>query len=173
MRRKKIEGRISYREQLERNQRAICFYAGVPYKENDLQKALPPKRDKITRPSDKKPAHQTESAVNDAIYDAAKKCARGCKLWRNNRGVAQYGNYTVAYGVGPRGASDWIGYRRVLVTADKIGSVIAQFVAIEAKAPGEKTRDDQQAFIDKVNADGGLAGCATSGAEAEEILDKW
>jgi hypothetical protein len=51
-----------------------------------------------------------------------------------------------------------------------LGSIIAQFVAIEAKRPGEKADDNQQRFIDQVKAAGGCAGVATSGEQALELI---
>lgn len=169
---KRIRGRPTRREEIEGFNAADRFYAaaaGVPPKN---QIPLPPKRNKVLRPSDQKPAIPLEKAVNDDIYSTAKRLNNG-PLWRNNHGTARYGNHEVRYGVGPRGASDWIGYRRLLITADYVGKTIAQFVAIEAKRPGETAEPHQQVFIDRVTADGGIAGCVTSSQEAEEILTKW
>lgn len=110
-----------------------------------------------------------EAAVNDEIYEAAKSLGT-VSIWRNNRGVAQYGAAVVRYGVGPNGAADWIGYRRIRITPDMVGEFIAQFAAVEAKRPGERPDVDQQKFIDRVIADGGCAGWADSGARAKSVL---
>ena len=170
--RRPFKGRPSRREQIAAFNFADQFYAAAAGVKPKFQQPLPAKRNKITRPVDGKPAVPLESSVNDDIYAVAKELKQG-PIWRNNRGVAQYGSQIVTYGVGPKGAADWIGYRRTLITADMVGSIFAQFVAIEAKRPGAATRTDQQAFLDKIIADGGCAGCATSRAEAQEILTAW
>jgi hypothetical protein len=170
------KGRPSRSEQVEAINRSHDFVAGAiadpqkaqAYREQ-FKTVLPPKREKIRRPVDGKPVLPLESAVNDAIYDEFKK-RPDVRLWRNNRGVAMYGQQQVRYGVGPRGASDWIGYRMVTITEKHVGATIAQFVALEAKRLGEVPDDDQQKFIDRVNADGGCAGWADSVAKAKDLL---
>ena len=161
-------GRLSLRERREQSYATQCFYAASSDKPPPPKPAalLKPKRQYTAPGSD---GRQLESSVNDEIYGAFKNDPK-VKLYRNNRGVAVYGNKQVAYGVGPRGGSDWIGYRRVFITSDMIGSWIAQFVALEAKRPGEKADDNQQRFIEQVKAAGGCAGVATSGQEAVELL---
>lgn len=168
------KGRLSPREQAEQIKsahRGIATLITDPVKRAEYERLycapLPPKRTMVRRPVER--TVPLESSVNDDIYDAFKKRA-DVRLWRNNRGVATYGNQQVAYGVGPRGASDWIGYRRVLIKPEHVGLTIAQFVALEAKRPGEKPDEDQQKFIDRVNSDGGHAGWADSGEKAKELL---
>jgi hypothetical protein len=169
--RNRRRGRITLRESLERHHATSSFYAAaldkpappVPEKLKQLQQ----RATRVRRPPD--PNQKSESSVNDDIYGAFKNDPK-VKLYRNNRGVAIYGNKQVAYGVGPRGGSDWIGWRRVLITSDMLGSFIAQFVALEAKRPGEKADDNQQRFIDQVKAAGGCAGVATSGKQALELI---
>lgn len=170
MRPKRLQGRLTLRERLERNNATDRYWAAMAGKEPRAQTPLPPKRERVKRPVDGKPVVPLESAVNDAIYDAV-KARDGVKLYRNNRGVAQYGNQQVRYGVGPRGGSDWIGYRRVFITTDMVGTHIAQFVAIEAKRPGERADPYQQSFLDTVRADGGCSGCATSAEEALAVIE--
>jgi hypothetical protein len=162
-------GRKSYRDTLIENQKALDIWAFASGKPR-LVLNIPEKRERVKRePDPTKPAVPLESAVNDDIYDAV--CKRSdVKLWRNNRGVAQYGEQLVRYGVGPKGGADWIGYKQVYVTQAMVGKSLAVFVAIEAKRPGAKTRDDQQAFLDMVKTAGGIAGAATSDTEALEIL---
>jgi len=161
-------GRLSLREKLEQSHVGQSYYAAMAGKPQPPKPALllKPKR-QYTKPGSD--GRVLESAINDAIYQAA-KVAPHVKLYRNNRGVAVYGNKQVAYGVGPRGGSDWIGYKRVFITSDMIGSFVAVFVAIEAKRPGEKADDNQQRFIDEVLSAGGCAGVATSGEQALELL---
>lgn len=169
MRRPFGAGRKSFRDTLLANKRALDHMADMAGKPR-LDIHIPEKRVRVKRePDPTKPAVPLESAVNDDIYDAVLPMS-DVELWRNNRGVAQYGNQLVKYGVGPKGGADWLGYKQVYVTQAMVGTSLAVFVAIEAKRPGAKTRDDQQAFLDKVKAAGGISGCATSAEEALEIL---
>jgi len=66
-------------------------------------------------------------------------------LWRNNRGVADYGGIKVVYGLAP-GASDLIG----MVRND------GRFVAIETKSERDDLSDAQEDYIAMVNANGGI-----------------
>ena len=101
----------------------------------------------------------------------------GVVLYRNNVGNAEYNiggrQWRVPYGL-CAGASDLIGWRSVTITPDMVGQTIAQFVAIEVKAPGGKTKKKrlelQKLFLACVKRAGGLAGFATSVSEAESIL---
>lgn len=136
--------------------------AGV---EPKAQSPIKPKRARKQATSGK----ARESETNRQIRQVADRLGN-VELWRNNRGVAQYDNYTVRYGVGPNGAADWIGYRKIRITPDMAGQWIAQFVAIEAKRPGETPKEDQRRFLERVNADGACSGYATSGDEAAAIL---
>lgn len=84
----------------------------------------------------------------------------GHRLFRNQRGRYQTpeGQW-VAYGVGPDGASDLIGWTRD-----------GRFAAVEIKRPGEKLRPDQKQFIDLVIAAGGRAGVAYGPEDVEGVL---
>lgn len=112
----------------------------------------------------------SESNVNDDIR-AWSKSQPLVVLYRNNRGSVQlpHGGM-LTYGVGPNGASDWIGYQSVLVTEDMLGQTIAVFVAIEAKRPGKSGTDAQDAFCEEVRAAGGKAGVVHSVEELARIL---
>lgn len=170
---RKTPGRLTHREKVESVNRGLRHWGamfGKPEVAEKLVTHLPPKRDRVKRPVDGRPAVPLESAVNDDIYDAFKHHP-AVKLYRNNRGVAQYGNQLVRYGVGPKGGADWIGYVSVVITPEMVGTKIAQFAAVEAKRPGEKADENQQTFIDGVKAAGGKAGVATSAAEAKAILE--
>jgi hypothetical protein len=54
------------------------------------------------------------------------------------------------------GASDLIGWRSFVITADMVGKRIAQFCAFETKIKG-KPSDDQNTFLSAVKRDGGVA----------------
>ena len=92
-------------------------------------------------------------------------------LWRNNRGSIELGDgKRLTYGVGPNGASDLIGFRTLVVTQQMVGKRIAQFVAVECKAPGSEPSNDQITFINRIQFAGGRAGIARSAQDAEEIV---
>lgn len=157
----KREGRLTKRDAALRRNGTFALY-GMP------QRVEVPAERKPRTPSGK----PLEAAVNGAIYNEAKRNDR-IKLWRNNRGIAIQGGQTVRYGVGPNGAADWIGYRKLFVTAEMVGKSFAQFLAIEAKRPGEGPDDHQQRFLNTINEAGGVAGCATSADEARVIWERW
>jgi hypothetical protein len=99
----------------------------------------------------------------------------GWRLWRNNVGALKDDRgVPVRYGLANDSAqlnkvlksSDLIGWRKVTVTADMVGTAIAQFVAIEMKEPawtfgGDKHELAQQAWLNLVVADGGYAKFST------------
>ena len=91
------------------------------------------------------------------------------RMFRNNTGrlKTDSGRY-VDFGLCV-GSSDLIGYRSTVVTPEMIGQRIAVFVAIEVKDAWNKTTPTQQAFIDRVQMDGGIAGVCRSVSEAEEL----
>ena len=81
-------------------------------------------------------------------------------LLRNNVGSLQ--NKTgrwVQFGL-CKGSSDLIGWHKLT----------GKFVAIEVKRPGQKLREDQKDFIDRVKEAGGIAGVARHPDDLAEIL---
>jgi hypothetical protein len=97
--------------------------------------------------------------------------ARDMRLWRNNVGVLKDARgVPVRYGLANDSAglnrnlksSDLIGWRRLPVTPAMVGTAVAQFVALECKAPGWVYRGDereqaQSRWLTLVLADGGYA----------------
>jgi hypothetical protein len=67
------------------------------------------------------------------------------------------------------GSSDLIGWRTVTVTPEMVGQRLAQFVALEVKAPRGRVSPEQQQFVDTVNAAGGIGVIARSVGEAKII----
>ena len=96
----------------------------------------------------------------------------GVRLFRNNVGALkdQEGRL-VRYGVANPGGSDLIGWRSVEITPDMVGKKIAVFLAIEVKGERGRATDAQVNFIDRVKADGGLAGIARCVDDALGIID--
>lgn len=101
--------------------------------------------------------------------------AKHWRLWRNQRGAAKLesGNF-IRFGlandskqIGDRLKSgDLIGWRPVIITADMVGKVLAQFVSVEVKAedwtpPPLDTKDADAAaqyrWAELVNREGGYA----------------
>jgi hypothetical protein len=76
----------------------------------------------------------------------------------------------IAYGVGGKGAGDFLGWKSVLITPDMVGKTIAQFVSAEFKGDGGRATKEQVAFRDAVNAAGGRAGIVASERDMAELL---
>jgi len=115
-------------------------------------------------------AERRERNVNDEIREWQAK-EPDITLWRNNRGEIQLdGGARLRYGIGPNGASDFIGYVSVTVTQAMVGKRVAIFCAVESKRPRGEPTDDQITFIDRIKAAGGRAGVARSAADAELIV---
>ena len=125
--------------------------------------------------------------MTEADIQAAIRLAVGrmpdVRLFRNNRGVAWMGQVIhrdaetltlmhprpVEFGL-TNGASDLIGLKRVLVTADMIGGVVAIFCAGEVKRPKVKVPEHQRNFVDFVNTFGGIAGVVRSPDDAVDLF---
>lgn len=123
------------------------------------------------RPPRKPSGRRLERDVSRDIREWVQHVA-DLTLWRNNRGSIELGDgKRLTYGVGPNGASDLIGYRSVTITQAMVGKRFAQFVAVECKAPGGEPSDDQNSFIGRIQAAGGIAGIARSREDAEEIVN--
>lgn len=96
------------------------------------------------------------------------------RIFRNNVGVAVYqveGQQPrrVRYGLCP-GSSDLIGWTRVKITPEMIGSEVAVFTAIEMKSKTGTAGREQRNFRDQVLSAGGVSGIARSGEEAAGIV---
>lgn len=159
--------RPSFREQLRSAKRGNDFYAdmaGKPRLETH------PLLEKPVRQYQHNDQRVSEADVNDVIrqYMASRE---DLVLWRNNMGLATSANGSpVRYGVGPNGASDWIGYRSVTITPDMVGTEIAQFIAVEAKAPDARTPDDAQLrFIGRIRKAGGKAIVVRGRSDLEDL----
>jgi hypothetical protein len=98
-------------------------------------------------------------------------CGRGpVRLWRNNTGalVDQQGRF-VRFGL-CKGSRDLIGLRSVVVTPEMVGERLAQFVALEIKAPQGVVSPEQQAFLRLVQELGGVASVCRSIEQAQAVL---
>ena len=97
-------------------------------------------------------------------------CSTGdTRLFRNNTGTLKDQNgRPVQFGL-CKGSADLIGWKRVTVTPDMVGSTVAVFLSIEVKTPTGRIRPEQQQWLDAVQAAGGIAGVARSVEDAERL----
>ena len=98
-------------------------------------------------------------------------CSTGdARLFRNNTGTLrdQHGR-PVQFGL-CKGSADLIGWKRVTVTPEMVGTTVAVFASIEVKTPTGRLRPEQQQWLEAVQAAGGIAGVARSVADAHALL---
>ena len=100
-------------------------------------------------------------------------CSTGdTRLWRNNTGTLrdQHGR-PVQFGLA-RGSADLIGYRTITITPEMVGQQVAVFTSIEVKTPTGtgRIRPEQRAWMETVQAAGGIAGVARSVEDAKALL---
>jgi len=117
-------------------------------------------------------ALEETNIANEIRIEMAKK---GASLFKNVRGLfyTRDKKRLVLAGLLADGASDLIGFRRVIVTPEMVGKTVAVFVAIEVKTlnPKRYASQQQKDFIAAVIESGGLAGVARSPEAALNILD--
>ena len=114
------------------------------------------------------PAAASEQSIQQHIRIA---CSTGAtRLFRNNTGTLkdQHGR-PVQFGL-CKGSADLIGYRTITITPDMLGQQVAVFLSIEVKTPTGRIRPEQQAWMDTVQAAGGIAGVARSVEDALRIM---
>ena len=98
-------------------------------------------------------------------------CGNGStRLFRNNTGTLRDQNgRPVQFGL-CKGSADLIGWKRVTITPEMVGSTVAVFTSIEVKTPTGRIRPEQQQWLDAVQAAGGIAGVARSVEDAQQIM---
>jgi hypothetical protein len=112
-------------------------------------------------------------------------CLPGIRVFRNNVGTGWIGEVAShtpdrVIIVNPRplraglctGSSDLIGWRTITIGPEHLGRQVAQFLAIEAKAPGGRVSLDQTNFISQVRSAGGCSGVAYSPEQARQIINQ-
>ena len=110
----------------------------------------------------------TEQQIQQNIRIA---CSTGdTRLFRNNTGTLkdQHGR-PVSFGL-CKGSADLIGWKRVTITPEMVGTQVAVFLSIEVKTATGRLRPEQQQWLDAVHAAGGIAGVARSVSDAERLL---
>lgn len=109
-----------------------------------------------------RPRPRRERDVQRAILEAL-KVLPGVVAWKTGGGLLPVNGRRVR--MGHTGVSDLIGWRTVTGNAGwpKYEPLrVAQLIAIEVKAKGKKPSDAQRAFLDAVQAAGGIAVVAYS-----------
>ena len=98
-------------------------------------------------------------------------CSKGdCRLFRNNTGsLLDKNGRPVQFGL-CKGSADLIGYRSITITPEMVGQQVAVFLSIEVKTPTGRIRPEQQAWMETVQAAGGIAGVARSVEDALRIM---
>ena len=92
------------------------------------------------------------------------------KVFRNNTGTLRDQNgRPVQFGL-CKGSADLIGWKRVTITPEMVGTQVAVFTSIEVKTATGRLRPEQQQWLDAVQAAGGIAGVARSVSDAETLL---
>ena len=99
------------------------------------------------------------------------QCSNGpVRLYRNNCGVLRdQRGVPVRYGLQP-GSGDLIGWRTITITPEMVGQRVAVFASIEVKSTTGRVRQEQQQWLDAVQAAGGIAGVARSVEDAQQLL---
>ena len=114
------------------------------------------------------PAAASEQSIQQHIRIA---CSTGAtRLFRNNTGTLrdQHGR-PVQFGL-CKGSADLIGYRSITITPDMVGQQVAVFTSIEVKTATGRLRPEQRAWMETVQAAGGIAGVARSVEDAQRIV---
>ena len=94
-------------------------------------------------------------------------CGTGdTRLFRNNTGTLRDQNGRPVQFGQCKGSADLIGWKRVTITPEMVGTTVAVFVSIEVKTPTGRLRPEQQQWLDAVQAAGGIAGVARSVEDA-------
>lgn len=157
----KRRGRPTRREQVEGVNEALRHWGtmfGKPEVAEKLVTKLPPKRARVRRPVDGKPAAPYERDVLTKIIKALRSDPRVARVERNQSGVFQDGNRYIRVGV--KGKLDLTVYLKT-----------GRFAEIEVKRD-EKTKPDphQLERIATIKREGGIAGWAWSAESALAIL---
>lgn len=142
---------------IERHNASDRYWATFFGKPPAFQRALPPKREKITRPVDGKPALPLEKEVLADVLKALRDDPRVALAERAQSGVFQDGDRYIR--VGTPGKLD--------ITIMLVGG---RYGEIEVKRPGGKPDERQALRISTIRANGGISGYATSAEEALALL---
>ncbi len=91
------------------------------------------------------------------------------RLYRNDVGFGKnMRGQPVRYGLHP-GSPDLIGWKRITVTSDMVGTTLAVAVGLEIKTTTGRATPEQSKFLDHMQSFGALAGIARSVEDARII----
>lgn len=98
----------------------------------------------------------------------------GLILFRNNSGSFQdrMGRW-ISFGVGNPGGSDLIGWHEHVIKAHDVGRKVAIFTAIETKSERGQPTEEQENFLARVRAGGGISGIVRSESETMQLVEDW
>ena len=116
-------------------------------------------RGRPKKPKPPKPIYLPECDVLSACLEVLSVHPAVAFAWRQNTGLAFSQRQAVRFSF--KGCSDILG-------ALKGG----RFLAVETKATGKTASDDQQAFLDAVNAGGGLGVCVDDPQKLIDVLER-
>lgn len=113
---------------------------------------------------------QAETALQNRIRLMLSAHCKDVVHFRNHTGALKDNRgRMVRFGLGA-GSPDIVGWKAIEITPDMVGQRVAVFVGIEIKIPGEQPRPDQNFWLSRLNAAGGIAGVAHSEYEAIDLL---
>jgi hypothetical protein len=115
-------------------------------------------------------AATTDAAAKPCHLNSKSSSTSATRLFRNNTGTLrdQHGR-PVQFGLA-RGSADLIGYRSITITPEMVGQQVAVFASIEVKTRTGRIRPEQQAWMETIQAAGGIAGVARSVEDALRIM---
>lgn len=82
------------------------------------------------------------------------------------------GGHRISFGL-HEGSPDQCGWLPVKITPEMVGKTVAVFVGFEAKDGRNKPELEQVQFIDRLIADGAIAGVCYSGEDARKVIRAW
>lgn len=154
---KLFRGRRSRRDTILANNAADRFYAAAADVAPQFQLPVPPKRERIRRPVDGKPAVPLEKTVLADVLQALRRDPRVWIVDRQQSGLFQDGERYIR--VGTRGVLD---IRGMLLGG--------RYFEIECKREGQEPDERQQQRIEHVRAGGGISGYCWSVESALALL---
>jgi hypothetical protein len=162
-------GRISLRERMAQNLRALEMQAPPDVVSPGIERirahiaALPPKRKRVVRPVDGRPAVPLEKDIQKACLQLLRAHPKVAAVWRQNSGTFTEQNAD--------GSQRYISAHSMTGLPDIVGFLRGgRAVFFEVKRPGGKATPMQQNFIDRANTAGALAAVVTSPEQIEELL---
>lgn len=155
------KGRITLREQMLRNQKAMDMHADLAQVPRVVLDIGPAPVKRAAAGSDGKPL---EKHIQKAILDMLRWRKDVVFFGRFNRGQAQ--------NTDAHGHTHYTAFNTVPGFPDIHGMLTAgRAFYIEVKRPGNKATIEQAEFIAKVQAGGGIAGVCYSVEQAQDLLD--